>query len=165
MPIAPTAVDHSQVIGTCASCHNGIIASGKSATHIPTSNTCDACHQPGPVSWVPVAVIAVDHNHTLGACVVCHDGTIASGKSATHIPSLDSCENCHLPGPIPWAPILAAAVDHTQVVGACFDCHNGTVASGKGVRHITTSNLCDSCHQSGPTPCAHDKPGQRIHRR
>jgi hypothetical protein len=37
-------------------------------------------------------------------------------------------------------------VDHTQVVGACFSCHNGTVAIGKNSGHIASDNSCDNCH-------------------
>ena len=151
-PVQPAAVDHSQVVGICSSCHNGVLASGKSGSHINTTNTCDACHQSGPVPWVPVASSAVDHGHVIGACASCHNGIIASGKSVNHITTTDTCDACHLPGPTPWVPVASSAVDHNQVLGTCASCHNGTTASGKSPSHINTSNVCEACHQAAPSP-------------
>ena len=200
VPVAATAVDHTQVIGNCVGCHNNSVASGKSASHISSTEICDACHQPGPTPWMPVASAAVDHtqvigfcsschdgltatgktvnhlvttaecddchstdawtpaivggggtpDHTtfIGNCVSCHDTVIASGKSASHIPSSDLCDACHLKFPATWAPVSANSVDHTQVVGACIDCHNGVVAQGKPTDHIATSNSCNNCHST-----------------
>ncbi len=37
-------VDHFDVLGTCASCHNGFNAQGQHAGHIPTSADCGTCH-------------------------------------------------------------------------------------------------------------------------
>ena len=76
------------MIGTCNSCHDGTIATGKSVTHINSSSTCDDCHN-STVGWVPVA--QMDHwvggwiTSVIGTCNSCHDGAIATGKSATHI--------------------------------------------------------------------------------
>jgi len=151
-PVAATAVDHSQVSGTCASCHNNTVAPGKTATHIATNDLCDACHQPGPTPWAPVAASAVDHAAVIGACVSCHDNVIAPGKPATHIATNDLCDACHQPGPTPWALVAASAVDHAAVIGTCVSCHNNTNASGKPASHIASSDLCDACHQPGPTP-------------
>ena len=148
----PAAVDHSTFVGNCISCHDGVIASGKSALHIPSSNTCDACHQVFPATWLGIPASAVDHTQTIGACFDCHNGSVASGKGFTHIPTSNVCDACHQPGPIPWIPVVPAAVDHAQVTGVCFDCHNGTVASGKSAAHMTTTEVCDACHQPGPTP-------------
>jgi hypothetical protein len=36
--------DHTQANGTCSSCHNGVLARGKDADHVPTTAECDACH-------------------------------------------------------------------------------------------------------------------------
>ncbi|MEQ1800775.1 MAG: hypothetical protein ABL989_02565 [Gammaproteobacteria bacterium] len=44
-------VDHTAVIGTCFSCHNGLTATGKSPNHIPTSSDCEACHSTR--AWSP----------------------------------------------------------------------------------------------------------------
>ncbi|MGD8559995.1 MAG: cytochrome c3 family protein, partial [Gammaproteobacteria bacterium] len=45
-PVAPGRVDHSQVIGSCVSCHDGITAEGKDSDHIESTDNCLACHQP-----------------------------------------------------------------------------------------------------------------------
>jgi len=151
-PVAPASVDHNEVTGTCASCHDGTIASGKSTSHITTSINCDACHAPGPTPWAPVAPASVDHNEVTGTCSSCHNGTIASGKSATHITTSDNCDACHQPGPTPWQPVAPASVDHNEVTGSCASCHNGTIASGKSTSHINSTDNCAACHQPGPTP-------------
>jgi predicted CXXCH cytochrome family protein len=44
-------VDHLQVLGPCGSCHNGMVATGKNATHIPSGEVCDDCHT--TAAWVP----------------------------------------------------------------------------------------------------------------
>ncbi|MEZ5660065.1 MAG: hypothetical protein R3E83_16460 [Burkholderiaceae bacterium] len=43
--------------GSCSSCHNGIQAEGKPATHPPTQDSCDSCHRSG-ASW---AAARMDH--------------------------------------------------------------------------------------------------------
>ena len=37
-------VDHNEVFGTCSSCHDGIIAIGKSPAHLLTTQECSDCH-------------------------------------------------------------------------------------------------------------------------
>ena len=43
-----TVVDHTQVQGSCASCHNGALARGKPKSHIASSNACEAATPPMP---------------------------------------------------------------------------------------------------------------------
>ena len=98
--------DHTSVVGACIDCHDGVNASGKSATHIPSSNLCDACHAPAPQHWAPLAAAAVDHSQVLGVCSSCHDGSIATGKSPSHVVTTRECDVCHttlywLPPPPP----------------------------------------------------------------
>ena len=59
-------------------------ATEKPASHIASSDICNACHEPG--SWTPARV---NHEQVLGACDSCHQ------KPADHIPTTDSCETCH----------------------------------------------------------------------
>jgi len=145
----PAAVDHAAFSGNCISCHDGVAASGKSATHIASNDVCDACHQKFPAAWTPINPSAVDHNEVTGACFDCHNGTVASGKSATHISTSDKCDACHQPGPAPWTPVASSAVDHNEVTGVCSSCHNGTIATGKTADHIVTTEECDVCHSTG----------------
>ncbi len=37
-------------------------------------------------------------------------------------------------------------MDHLQVRGTCFSCHNGVKAMGKNPGHIASDNNCDACH-------------------
>jgi hypothetical protein len=147
-------VDHSQVLGTCISCHDGTIASGKSPSHINSSDNCDACHATAPTPWAPVASSDVDHNEVIGSCASCHDNVIATGKPGTHINTTDLCDACHQPGPTPWAPVASSDVDHDQVIGTCASCHDNVTAVGKGPNHINSSDNCDACHLPAPTPWA-----------
>jgi predicted CXXCH cytochrome family protein len=84
-------VDHTQVTGTCASCHNGTIATGKNLTHIATSTLCANCHS--TTGWRPAT--SVDHTQVTGTCFSCHNGTTATGKSATQVASSNSCDTSH----------------------------------------------------------------------
>jgi hypothetical protein len=43
-------VDHTQVLGSCQSCHNGVIATGKPPDHPPASSQCELCHRTN--TWV-----------------------------------------------------------------------------------------------------------------
>jgi len=131
-------VDHGEVIGTCADCHNNAVAIGQSPSHILTTNACVACHSTS--GWVPA--IVVDHSEVIGSCASCHNGIIASGQSLAHISTTDLCEACH--STTMWAPVIR--VDHAELIGACDDCHNGIIAIGRHVAHIPVSNICDACH-------------------
>lgn len=177
----------------CTGCHNGVIASGKSANHIPTTAQCDLCHNVA-VSFAISARMnhagingscGSCHNHTLatgkplvghvtttldcGTChttitfatgSVSHDGYVndctrsgchgngASGKAGKHNAGLNTtneCQLCHKKYPARWAP--AFTFDHSQIINSvCSSCHNGTIATGKGINHIPTSQECSYCH-------------------
>ena len=145
----PATFDHTNVAaGSCFTCHNGARATGKTPTHFATNNTCDDCHN--TTVWKPI--VRFPHTSTIGSCNSCHNGTRppAVGKNQTHIKTTTLCEACHVAGtPGVWKPVQPIKVDHTQVIGSCFSCHNGTIASGKGQTHFTTSNNCDACHAIG----------------
>jgi len=89
-----TVPDHTTLLGTCVSCHNGQDATGKSSLHIVTTDMCDACHQPAPVPWKPL--LKIDHTQGIGTCSSCHDGVIASGKAINHVPTQLDCDSCHV---------------------------------------------------------------------
>jgi predicted CXXCH cytochrome family protein len=134
-----TRVDHADVIGTCFSCHNGTVATGKSANHIASSNTCDDCHTTNTWSGA-----VFDHSSITGNCASCHNGTTATGKNAQHIQTNNLCEDCHRT--TAWIPVTR--VDHNDVLGSCSNCHNGTQATGKPGNHFGTTLQCDTCHQT-----------------
>lgn len=130
--------------GTCQTCHDGVRATGKSATHIVTRAACDTCHK--TTSWTGARP---DHS-AFGAttsCASCHNGSTASGKLGNHIPTSANCLSCHSTNT--WRP---STWNHTQapVSGQCASCHNGSFppADGKSASHIATTAQCDSCHKS-----------------
>jgi hypothetical protein len=79
--------------------------------------------------------------------------TTATGKNTQHIQTNNLCEDCH--SNTSWTPVVR--VDHADVIGTCFSCHNGTTATGKHAQHITSGNSCDDCHTSNAwTPAVFD---------
>jgi len=136
--------DHAEVMGGCVSCHNGTIAQGVGRAHPATSQECAACHT--VISWNPPKT--VDHTQipmaVAGFCIICHNGTQASGKPAGHVATVLECGDCHTT--LGW---LGANFDHTGIRTGCASCHNGVKAVGKQGNHMPTSNLCESCHTTG----------------
>jgi hypothetical protein len=154
-PFIPPFHADTGVTGTCYSCHTGTRppAKGRSATHITSTTNCEACHATTPANW---KTTVVDHTQVTGTCASCHNGVISVGKlsiSGKHMNTTNSCVNCHttkdtrLKTAAQWK-VVSAAFDHTQAIGTCNSCHNGTnpPAVGKNTGHITTSTLCEACH-------------------
>ncbi len=136
--------DHTEVLGGCIACHNGTIAQGEGSTHPATSQACQTCHT--VMSWNPPK--AVDHTQiplaVAGYCIICHNGTQASGKTPSHVPTNLECGDCHL-----TANWLNGTFDHTGITTGCVNCHDGVKAVGKQGGHMATSNLCENCHTTG----------------
>lgn len=132
-------VDHFEVVGECAACHNGRRAGGQPVGHLPTTDQCDDCHR--TTAWVPAAF---EHSGIVGACISCHNGIGAMGKPPTHILATDLCEDCH--NTMTFSPVRR--VDHLQVLGTCSSCHNGSIAGGQPPGHIPTTEECDACHNT-----------------
>jgi hypothetical protein len=53
---AARRVDHTQVLGSCRTCHDGNIATGKPPDHPPASNQCELCHSTS--TWSFTAFLA-----------------------------------------------------------------------------------------------------------
>jgi Cytochrome c7 and related cytochrome c len=136
--------EHSEVLGECASCHNGTTARGKGPSHPATSENCAACHS--VISWNPPK--SVDHSQiplaVAGFCIICHNGVQAVGKPTGHIATNLECGDCHLTSS--W---LGATFDHTGITSGCASCHNGTKAVGKQGGHMPTTDVCENCHTTG----------------
>jgi hypothetical protein len=144
-------VDHSQVIGSCNSCHNGIAATGKPIDHPPSPEQCEVCHRTN--AWLPAGF---DHAMVSGNCSSCHNGTTAEGKNTSHINTSNVCEDCHRT--TLWSPVIR--VDHLQVLGNCSSCHNGSIAEGKNAGHIPSGANCDDCHTTNAwSPAVFDHAG------
>ena len=134
-------IDHSAAHGTCFSCHNGVVAKGKTPDHIPADNNCDACHTTvafSPQRMDHAAVTAVAKT----SCRGCHMGIRASSLPRNHIPTTQQCGDCH--NTFSWSP---AKFDHATATGPCQSCHNGSVALGKVANHLVTGRDCSTCHR------------------
>jgi hypothetical protein len=131
-----TRVEHSEVMGSCEQCHNGLNAPGKSAGHIQTTAACDSCHN--TLAWT---MARFDHGGITGNCSSCHNGVNATGKHVNHIQTVAECNTCH--SIRAWTP---ATFDHSNITAACSSCHNGASATGKPRDHVMTQLECDSCH-------------------
>lgn len=143
-------VDHGEVLGSCAQCHNGQSAAGKPAAHIQTTAACDSCHN--TLSWT---MTRFDHSGISANCSSCHNGVAATGKHATHLQTTAECDTCH--STRAWTP---AGFDHSGVTGTCSSCHNGATATGKHQNHLITSAECDTCHSTVAwTPAQFDHTG------
>ena len=159
-----TKFNHAAVVaGTCATCHNGSVNTGKPASHIPTQASCDTCHR--TTAWSPAANF--DHTGVVaGTCNSCHGAGKATGKSATHMPTNagQSCDSCHK-GYSSWRP---SAWNHTQmaVAAQCATCHTGGLppADGKPANHVPYGSIpaaasanCDTCHKGSFATWANGK--------
>jgi hypothetical protein len=108
-------------MGACASCHNGVSATGKSPNHIVTTASCDSCHSTN--AWVPAGF---DHSNISGNCGSCHNGVTATGKAGGHFVTTLDCVMCHSTNQ--WIPInfrhssATYPGDH-RVNPGCIDCH------------------------------------------
>jgi len=134
-------MDHMEVVGDCAGCHNNQIAPGKPIDHPPAGEQCDDCHL--TVAFQPATIVGgFDHAGIVGNCFACHDGVTATGKSVNHLPTTNVCEDCHRTDTFS----LVARFEHSQALGTCSGCHDGVRATGKDADHVPTTAECDSCH-------------------
>jgi hypothetical protein len=93
-----TIVDHTQVLGSCSSCHDGNTATGKDNGHFVTNQECNVCHMTD--AWLPhiyqhlgLAFEPLDHRDNL-ACTECHQGN--SETVNWPMPSYQpDCAGCH----------------------------------------------------------------------
>jgi hypothetical protein len=158
-------MNHSGLAGMCTTCHSGGYLSEnaqmKSASHIPTSAQCDACHTSTTV-WTQVQHLATG---IAGQCQTCHNGAYtaagADAKPANHIPydtqllagASMSCDACHLS----TAAWTSERMNHNNSLGNgsgwCKACHvTGTSYLGsmqtKSLTHQKSTGVTD-CSQSG----------------
>ncbi len=169
----PSTWKHDQgvaVTGVCANCHNGVIGTGTTATHISREGLgCDSCHRTSPIgasiaslnwkiavwdhSWVPTAATR---------CSTCHTGANppADGKPANHIPyasiaaaSAANCNACHS-GYVAWNN-GKFHLNFASVTTQCATCHLtagfGATAKPATAVHATVTGNCESCHTSTST--------------
>lgn len=136
------------VVGQCATCHNGIVAAGRAASHtsgVKATKSCDSCHR--TYAWIPAS-----WNHTSGGvCTSCHNWStgVNTPVKANHTATTLECDQCHVQ--TGWLP---ATFRHSgATAGVCGTCHNGSTAKGTSSisLHIpvtASGNACDNCHSS-----------------
>lgn len=158
-------VDHAEVFGACASCHNNNVAPGKPVDHIRANDDCESCHSDA-VSWLPVVASQVDHGAipNVEDCFSCHNDFIAPGKGSHpgHIDATNDCVGCHRSGFAAWTPVT---VDHDLIpnVEDCARCHNdATPFTSKPPSHPPATDFCAACHspdnlQWTPVQVDHDQ--------
>jgi hypothetical protein len=146
-------VDHNAVVGTCSSCHNGSVATGKPQNHIPTTGECDTCHS--TVAWTPARF---DHATITGSCASCHNGGTATGKPSNHFVTNLACETCHRN--TGWTPLIFRHSslnfpDHGSRLD-CKDCHR---ANAQQVPYPSPAFApdCAACHANDFKPGPHKK--------
>src|SRR5450631_2022915 len=163
--------DHSQVLGSCSSCHNNVQATGKPANHVVTSEECNVCHS--TVSWVAARF---DHAGITSGCATCH-GTgrsfaniVPKEPPGNHIPTSAACETCH--SKTSFTTFSGTAMNHTGIISNCSSCHE-TGMSWFGVtmvdrptaaqdpNHPKTGD-CSGCHHSTTSFSGGGKPANHI---
>jgi hypothetical protein len=131
-------VSHAGVTGSCAGCHNGVLATGIGPGHIHAGTQCQDCHT--ILAWLPARV---EHRGLSASCGSCHNGVTAPGMPVRHLATRADCGACH--GTIAWQP---AQFNHVDVVAPCASCHNGSQAIGQQAGHPVTSADCATCHNT-----------------
>jgi hypothetical protein len=155
----------------CVTCHTlnaggsylNAVGKPNTATHATVTGNCESCHKT-TTTW---GGAKVDHSTFTAAtvCSTCHNGSTASGKPGTHIPTTLNCFSCHNVSPALWTP---TKWNHTQMVvaSACASCHTGGYppADGRPTNHIpyqtvavTAAANCDGCHRGSFTTWANGK--------
>jgi hypothetical protein len=134
--------------GQCLTCHNGRQTTGRPVSHSSgnkATNSCDQCHRSYawlPASWNHVGVVP-------GTCANagCHiqgSNQYYRGNGAYNHTGYQltdpACDDCH--NMFSWRP---APYKHNNP-RPCSNCHNGTVATGKGPTHGYTTAACNTCH-------------------
>jgi hypothetical protein len=156
---SPAVFDHSGIVDDCASCHDGVIATGTDAKqnppHIPidlngVDQDCSVCHVP-----TKFANAHFEHQGIVDNCANCHNGLTATGKTNFHVPTNDDCSVCHV-----TTGFKPATFDHVGIVDNCVSCHDAGFATPKDRDHIDTNQDCGICHNTnGFKPATFDHTG------
>ena len=138
---------HSEVLGSCASCHyTGSPVGGMGPNHIVTDLDCSVCHS--TAGW---AGAVFNHNGRTTGCASCHNNVSATGQPATHVPTIPAgdgtCEGCHSPtNYTTWHDVTGTAAVHATAAGwACASCHETAQFMGM------TPSTATVAHDSRPS--------------
>src|SRR5215472_15235405 len=134
--------DHTQALGSCSTCHNGVSADGLSANHFPigasgvTAVPCEACHS--TTEFTTFAVATINHPAVQSlSCASCHETAAFIGMHpSTNTVAGDSRPNATLDAKHPTS-------------GDCGVCHDTVTFAGAALKppnHIPTTAACIQCH-------------------
>ena len=147
--------------------------------------TCDACHESGRSFYGVTNLTTRPNGHHVGQdCSGCHntnnwDGGTQTRKAAAQVPvrstigtvisapaSPVSAAAALQPGETPMSTAQSARAlgpSHAGVTSNCAGCHNGVLASGKGVAHMASNEACQNCHTTfGWLPARFDHQGVSV---
>jgi hypothetical protein len=110
--------------------------------HFSTGFELDGVHRDLPCESCHLNAVFKGTPRNCGVCHITGSTFNATPKPQTHIQSTNDCAHCH--NTISFRPDVH--FDHDDVLGNCVNCHNGTLAQGKGPTHPKSSNACDACH-------------------
>jgi hypothetical protein len=132
--------------GQCLNCH----VADRPVNHTGSKlGVCDTCHKTTTWVWSHAGATA---------CSGCHNGSTATGKSATHIPYLggQECSACHI-GTSTWGSVVTGSTLHAKVSSTCTTCHlKGSIYTG-GMQK-------ESLHEKDRNPAATDCSASGCHR-
>ncbi|HLP98475.1 MAG TPA: cytochrome c3 family protein [Sideroxyarcus sp.] len=121
----------------CTSCHDGVLATGKPAGHVATTDECNQCHYTA-VAWVP-ALGGKPANHipyNAGvACTSCHVGLGTVNVTTLHTYSVASstCATCHIkPNPYEGNNQKTKSNHDGSSGNNCTGCHEHSSAGSYG---------------------------------
>jgi len=142
------------VKGTCATCHNGTLATGKTTAHISTTASCDTCHK--TTGWKTGNKLNGPQQRGERNLRTCHNGTLATGKTTAHIPPRLRAT------PATRQPAGTGIRNHSNATpGTCAGCHNGTSLRARAT-HISTTASCDTATENRlETADRHDNGSQQ----
>src|SRR5579864_3188195 len=166
--------DHTQALGSCSTCHNGVNATGMPATHIPIDTPpgaptpCEGCHS--TTQFTTWAGTVINHaSVTAMQCQTCHQTAAYLGMTpstntkagdsrpnatldANH-PTSGDCGQCHTT--VSFAASVSRPANHIPTSAPCVQCHttgNDAQYSVTGTHQGVTG--CLSCHGTGVGPFA-----------
>src|SRR5204862_279378 len=129
------------VTNNCASCHNGVSATGMPPTHIPVGTPptpCEGCHS--TTNFTSFAGTKINHLAvTALTCASCHETANYLGMR----PSTNATAGDSRP------PTALDPIHPAKSAGDCSTCHDTVTFAGSAVRppnHIPTSAPCAQCH-------------------
>jgi hypothetical protein len=130
-------------------------AKGKTANHVVTTASCDACHR--TTAWLPATF---SHSSVApGTCATCHNGTSAKGKPTNHFVTTRACDACHTT--TAWMPVrpythLSPFYKQHNSGVTCASCHKSNSEAATWTFAAYKPD-CAGCHASRFKPDAHKK--------